>query len=132
MTPNQQHAHRSNPDHSINALAPYIASSMTTRPSHQTPRSSRSDRSATAPRPVPVLAILTELTTLGRTLAKRATGILAHFDRPHTPNGPTEANNGHLEHLRGTALGFRNLANHIARSLLEPGGFRPQLHSRFG
>jgi hypothetical protein len=27
-----------------------------------------------------------------------------------------------------SALGFRNLANYIARSLLEAGGFRPQLH----
>ena len=33
-----------------------------------------------------------------------------------------------LKHLRGTALGFRNQANCIARSLLETGGFRPQLH----
>ena len=30
--------------------------------------------------------------------------------------------------LRGSALGFRNLTNYIARSLLESGGFRPQLH----
>ena len=32
-----------------------------------------------------------------------------YFDRPGTSNGPTEAINGRLEHLRGTALGFRNL-----------------------
>jgi hypothetical protein len=32
--------------------------------------------------------------------------------------------------LRGSALGFRNLANYIARSLLETGGFRPQLLHR--
>ena len=44
------------------------------------------------------------------------------------PNGPTEAINGRLEHLRGSALGFRNLTHYIARSLLEAGGFRPQLH----
>jgi len=37
--------------------------------------------------------------------------------------------NGRLEHLRGTALGFRNLAHYIARSLLDSGGFRPLLHS---
>jgi transposase len=43
---------------------------------------------------------------------------------------PTEAINGRLEHLRGSALGFRNLTNYIARSLLETGGFRPQLHPR--
>ena len=33
--------------------------------------------------------------------------------------------NGRLEHLRGSALGFRNLTNYIARSLLETGGFSP-------
>jgi len=56
-------------------------------------------------------------------------------DRPVDP--PDEATirrgleagfNGPLEHLRGCALGFRNPANYIARSLLEAGGFRPQLH----
>ncbi|MDK9300511.1 transposase, partial [Propionibacterium freudenreichii] len=41
---------------------------------------------------------------------------------------PTEAVNGRLEHLRGLALGFRNLTNYIARALLEAGGFRPHLH----
>ena len=61
---------------------------------------------------------------------KRAADILAYFDRPGTSNGPTEAINGRLEHLRGSALGFRNLTNYIARSLLETGGFRPQLHPR--
>jgi transposase len=72
--------------------------------------------------------VLTELITLGRTLKKRAADVLAYFDRPGTSNGPTEAINGRLEHLRGSALGFRNLTNYIARSLLETGGFRPQLH----
>ena len=75
---------------------------------------------------------LTELTTLGRTLKKRAADVLAYFDRPGTSNGPTEAINGRLEHLRGSALGFRNLTNYIARCLLETGGFRPQLHPRLG
>jgi transposase len=71
---------------------------------------------------------LSELITLGRTLKKRADDVLAYFDRPGTSNGPTEAINGRLEHLRGSALGFRNLTNYIARSLLETGGFRPRLH----
>jgi transposase len=71
---------------------------------------------------------LTEVITLGRTLKKRASDVLAYFDRPGTSNGPTEAINGRLEHLRGSALGFRNLTNYIARSLLETGGFRPRLH----
>ncbi len=73
---------------------------------------------------------LSELITLGRTLRKRAEDVLAYFDRPGTSNGPTEAINGRLEHLRGSALGFRNLTNYIARSLLETGGFRPRLHPR--
>jgi transposase len=73
---------------------------------------------------------LVELAKLGRTLAKRRDDVLAYFDRPHTSNGPTEAINGRLEHLRGTALGFRNLTHYIARCLLEAGGFRPYLHRR--
>jgi transposase len=76
--------------------------------------------------------VLGELITLGRTLNRRAADVLAYFERPGTSNGPTEAINGRLEHLRGTALGFRNLTNYIARSLLEAGGFRPRLHPRFG
>jgi len=75
-----------------------------------------------------VPAALKEVIVLGRTLNKRAADILAYFDRPGTSNGPTEALNGRLEHLRGSALGFRNLLHYIARSLLETGGFRPQLH----
>ncbi len=75
---------------------------------------------------------LTELITLGRTLKKHADDVLAFFDRPGTSNGPTEAINGRLEHLRGSALGFRNLTHYIARSLLEAGGFRPRLHPQFG
>jgi transposase len=80
-----------------------------------------------------VPAALREVITLGRTLKQRAVDILAYFDRPGTSNGPTEAINGRLEHLRGSALGFRNLTNYIARCLLEAGGFRPRLclHPRF-
>lgn len=77
-----------------------------------------------------VPAALVEIVTLGRTLNKRAADVLAYFDRPGTSNGPTEAINGRLEHLRGSALGFRNLTNYIARSLLETGGFRPRIHPR--
>jgi transposase len=75
-----------------------------------------------------VPAALAEIITLGRTLGRRADDVLAYFERPGTSNGPTEAINGRLEHLRGSALGFRNLTNYIARSLLEAGGFRPRLH----
>ena len=47
--------------------------------------------------------------TLGRTLKKRAVkkravDVPTYFDRPGTSNGPTEAINGRLEHLRGSAL----------------------------
>lgn len=75
-----------------------------------------------------VPAALVEIRKLGRTMKQRAADILAFFDRPGTSNGPTEAINGRLEHLRGSALGFRNLTHYTARSLLEAGGFRPHLH----
>lgn len=72
-----------------------------------------------------------ELRKLAYTLDRRRVDILAYFDHPGTSNGPTEAINGRLEHLRGSALGFRNLFHYIARSLLEAGGFRTRLHSQF-
>lgn len=75
-----------------------------------------------------VAALAEELRKLSHTLDRRRKDILAYFDHPGTSNGPTEAINGRLEHLRGSALGFRNLTNYIARSLLEAGGFRPLLH----
>ena len=73
---------------------------------------------------------LVKLRRLGRTLKRRAVDVLAFFTRPGTSNGPTDSINGRLEHLRGSALGFRNLTHYIARCLLESGGFRPVLHSR--
>lgn len=62
---------------------------------------------------------LTELATLWR---KRAP-ILAYFDTGAS-NGPVEAISGRLEHLRGIALGFRNLDHYILRSLIQSGGLR--------
>ncbi|WP_344307067.1 transposase, partial [Brevibacterium samyangense] len=73
---------------------------------------------------------LREVITLGRTLKRRREDVVAFFDHPGSSNGPIEAINGRLEHLRGSALGFRNLTNYIARSLLEAGGFRPVLHTQ--
>ena len=61
---------------------------------------------------------LTEHVTLGPDPHTR--GRRRGLTRPGTSNGPTEAINGQLEHLRGSAPGFRNLA----RSLLEAGSFR--------
>lgn len=76
-----------------------------------------------------VPAALVEIRKLGHILKQRALDVLAFFGPPGTSNGPTVAINGRLEHLRGSALGFRNLTNYIARrSLLKAGGFRPHLH----
>lgn len=73
---------------------------------------------------------LTEIITPGRTLKNRAVDAPVYFDRSGASNGPTEAINGRLEHLRGSALGFRNLTDCTARALLETGGFRPRPHPR--
>jgi transposase len=66
-----------------------------------------------------VPSALSEVNTLGRTLKKRAADALAYFGRPDTSNGP----GGDQRPRRGSALGFRNLTNYIARALLETGGF---------
>lgn len=58
-------------------------------------------------------------------MKRRGDDILAFFDHPGTSNGPTEAVNGLLEHLRGTARGSRSIVNYVARCLLDAGGFRP-------
>ncbi len=76
-----------------------------------------------------VPALLKEVRRLGRTLKQRAADILAFFDRPGTSNGPTEAINGRLERLRGSALGFRNLTHYVARSSSKPADSVPLLHS---
>lgn len=68
---------------------------------------------------------LEELAQLGRTLWRRRDDVLAYFD-VGASNGPVEAVNGRLEHLRGIALGFRNLDHYILRSLIHSG----QLHNR--
>ena len=68
---------------------------------------------------------LPELAQLGRSLWKRHREICAYFDIGAS-NGPVEAVNGRLEHLRGIALGFRNLNNYILRSLIHSG----RLHDR--
>ena len=73
---------------------------------------------------------LIELRKLGRTLKQRAADVLAFFERPRTSNGPTEAINKRLEHLRNSAPGFPNLTHYIAQSLPEADGFRPLLHPR--
>ena len=76
-----------------------------------------------------VPAALVEIRKLGRTLKQRAADVLAFFDRPGTSNGPTEAINGRLEHLRGIALGFRNLKHYILRSLIHSGQLRDRINA---
>ena len=73
---------------------------------------------------------LVDIRKLGRTFRQRAFDVFAFFDRSGTSNGPTEAINGRVKHLRGSAFGFGNLTNFITGSLLEAGGFRPHLHPR--
>lgn len=53
-----------------------------------------------------VPAGLEELAQLGRTLRRRKNDILAYFDIGAS-NGPVEAINERLEHLRGIALWFK-------------------------
>ncbi|WIM71207.1 ISL3 family transposase [Corynebacterium suedekumii] len=71
---------------------------------------------------------LTELAQLGRTLWRRREDILAYFD-VGAPNGPVEVINGRLEHLRGIALGFRNLDHYILRSLIHSGQLQARINA---
>ena len=70
---------------------------------------------------------LDEITTLARTLTERSADILAYFDHPGSSNDPTEAAGGRLEHLRGIALGFRNLTHYTIRSLIHAGRLKDHL-----
>ena len=71
---------------------------------------------------------LEELAQLGRSLWKRRREILAYFD-VGVSNGPVEAINGRLEHLRGIALGFRNLGHYVMRSLIHSGQLRDRINA---
>lgn len=71
---------------------------------------------------------LPELAQLGRTLAKRSKDILAYFDKG-VSNGPVEAINKRLEHLRGIALGFRNLTHYILRCLIHSGQLADKINA---
>lgn len=71
---------------------------------------------------------LEELAQLGRTLWRRREDILAYFDIGAS-NGPVEAINGRLEHLRGIALGFRNLNHYILRSLIHSGQLQTRINA---
>lgn len=69
-----------------------------------------------------------ELAQLGRTLNKRRQDILAFFDIG-VSNGPVEAINGRLEHLRGIALGFSNINNYILRCLIHSGNLISKINA---
>ena len=71
---------------------------------------------------------LEELAQLGRTLWRRREDVLAYFDIGAS-NGPVEAINGRLEHLRGIALGFRNLNHYILRSLIHSGQLQGKINA---
>jgi transposase len=71
---------------------------------------------------------LLELAQFGRSLWKRRREILAYFD-VGASNGPVEAINGRLEHLRGIALGFRNLGHYILRSLIHSGQLQARINA---
>lgn len=71
---------------------------------------------------------LEELAQLGRTLWRRREDVLAYFD-VGASNGPVEAVNGRLEHLRGIALGFRNLDHYILRSLIHSGQLQARINA---
>ncbi|GAA4817295.1 ISL3 family transposase [Tomitella cavernea] len=71
---------------------------------------------------------LDELAQLGRSLWARRKEILAYFDTG-VSNGPVEAINGRLEHLRGIAQGFRNLDHYILRSLLHSGQLAARINA---
>lgn len=71
---------------------------------------------------------LEELAQLGRTLWNSHKEVLAYFD-VGVSNGPVEAINGRLEHLRGIAEGFRNLDHYILRSLLHSGQLADRINA---
>lgn len=71
---------------------------------------------------------LEELAQLGRTLWRRSEDVLAYFDIGAS-NGPVEAINGRLEHLRGIALGFRNLNHYILRCLIHSGQLQDKINA---
>ena len=75
-----------------------------------------------------VPAGLAELAQLGRSLWVRRKEVLAYFDTGAS-NGPVATINGRLEHLRGIALGFRNLGHYILRSLIHSGGLAEHIHA---
>ena len=74
---------------------------------------------------------LTKHITLGRTLTRRAGNILANFNHPAPQAAVLKLSTAASSAYVAPPRDFRNLTHYIARALLEPGGFKPQLHSQF-
>ena len=72
---------------------------------------------------------LEELAQLGRTLWRKRKQVLAFFDHGGASNGPVEAVNGRLEHLRGIALGFRNFDHYVLRCLIHSGQLTQRINA---
>ena len=71
---------------------------------------------------------LTELITLGRT-RKRQAGDHGLLRQPHTPaTAPPKPSAAASNTYAAPPQDLRNLTHYITRSLLETGGFKPQLH----
>ena len=68
-----------------------------------------------------------EIQTLARTLTERTADILVYFDHPTPPTAPRQAIKRRLEHLRGIASGFHNLAHYAIRSLIHTGRLKDHL-----
>lgn len=68
---------------------------------------------------------LIEIIALARNPKYRAADEVSCFVRSGTSNAPTVAINGWPKHLRGVALGFRNLTPYMMRSLLGIGSIYP-------
>ncbi|WP_426718634.1 transposase [Corynebacterium auriscanis] len=63
-----------------------------------------------------------------RTVWRRRRDVVAYVDIGAS-NGPVEAINGRLEHLRGIALGLRNLDHYILRSLIHSRGLQGKINT---
>lgn len=71
---------------------------------------------------------LEELAHFGRTLWRRRTDFLAYFDIGASYR-PVEAINGHLAHLRGITLGFKNQYHYILKSLTHSGQLQDRINT---
>ena len=67
----------------------------------------------------------TGIITMGRTLKRRAGDILAYFEHTQDTRSHAEAIDGHVEHLHGFAVEFRNLPTTSPERASKPAGSNP-------